>query len=68
MPKRTMKTRMKTLGLGETSTASAIKRYDDFSLRHPVGRQRVALEPDQAHAARLLPGQDRLDDGWLQQG
>jgi len=63
MPKTTMKTRMRTPGLGEISAASAIERYDDFPLRYPVGRQRIPLEPDQAHAARLLARQDRLDDG-----
>ena len=36
-------------------------------LRHPVGWQRIPLEPQQAHAFGLLPGQDALDDGGLQQ-
>jgi hypothetical protein len=67
MPKRTMKTRMKTPGIGEISTASVIEGYDDFPLRYPVGRQRIPLKPDQAHAARLLARQNGLDDRRLQQ-
>lgn len=66
MPTRTMNARMKTQGLGEISTASAIERYDDFPLRYPVGRKRIPLKPDQAHAARLRARQNGLDDGGLQ--
>ena len=40
---------------------SGIKRRYHLALRHPVGRQRIALEPQQAHAPGLLPGQDGLD-------
>lgn len=36
-------------------------------MRQPVGRQRIPLEPQQAHAPGLPPGQDALDDGRLQQ-
>lgn len=45
-----------------------IECSNDPPLRDPVQRQRVALKPDQAHAARLPAGQDGLDDGGLQQG
>src|SRR5690606_3598065 len=68
MPKTTMTTRMATPGLGDISAASAIERNDDFPLRYPVGRQRIPLKPNQAHATRLLARQDGLDDGGLQQG
>jgi hypothetical protein len=36
-------------------------------LTNPVGRQRVPLEPQQAHAPGLLPVQNGLDDDRLQQ-
>lgn len=48
-------------------TRSRIKPRHHLPLRHPVGRQRVPLKPQQAHASGLLPGQDALDDGGLQQ-
>ncbi len=47
---------------------SGIKRRHHLPLRQPIGRQRIALEPQQAHAPGLLPGQNALDDGGLQQG
>jgi hypothetical protein len=39
-----------------------IEPVDHPPLLDPVQRQRVALEPNQAHAARLLPSQDGLDE------
>ncbi len=48
-------------------TRSGIKPRHHFPLRHPVGRQRVPLEPQQAHALGLPPGQDGLNDGRLEQ-
>lgn len=45
-----------------------IKPRYHLALRHPVGRQRIALKPQQAHTAGLLPGYDALDDRRLQQG
>ena len=47
--------------------ASRIKPRHHLALRHPVRRQRIALEPQQAHALGLLPSQDALDDGRLEQ-
>ena len=47
---------------------SSIEPRHDLALHYPVHRQRVALEPQQAHAPGLLPGVDRLHDGRLQQG
>jgi len=52
----------------ERRPCSRIERGHDCPLHHPIGRQRVSLEPQQAHAPGLLPGQDRQDDGGLQQG
>ena len=52
---------------GKSDVASAVKRSDYLPLRHPVGRQRVPLKPKQAHTPGLLPGQNALDDGGLQQ-
>lgn len=43
-----------------------IEPVDHPPLLDPVQRQRIALEPDQAHASRLLARQDALDDGGLQ--
>ncbi len=47
---------------------SGIKRCDQVPLRRPLRRQRISMKPQQAHAAGLLPGQDGLDDGGLQEG
>ena len=51
----------------ERPTYSHIEPRHHLPLRHPVGRQRIPLEPQQAHALGLLPGQDALDDGRLEQ-
>lgn len=45
---------------------SSIEPRHHRTLRRPVHRQRVALEPQQAHAPGLLPGIDRLHDVRLQ--
>ncbi len=45
-----------------------IEPVDHPPLLDPVLRQGVALEPDQAHAARLLASQNGLDDGGFQEG
>src|SRR6218665_3724516 len=47
-------------------TRSGIKPNHHLPLRHPVGWQRISLKPKQAHTPGLLPGQNALDDGWLQ--
>jgi hypothetical protein len=44
-----------------------IEPRHDRTLRRPVHGQRVALEPQQAHAPGLLPGTDRLHHFRLQQ-
>jgi hypothetical protein len=47
---------------------SAVKGFQNTTLPNPIQWQRIPLEPDQAHTARLPPGDDRLDGGGLQQG
>jgi len=61
-----MPRRRGTGGRGLVTRSSIIPRHHR-PRRHPVGRQRVPLEPQQAHTPGLLSGQDRLDDGGLQQ-
>ena len=51
----------------ERQPCSRIERDHHLPLRHPVSRQRIPLEPQQAHALGLLPDQDALDDGRLEQ-
>lgn len=46
---------------------SRIERGHDLALRHPLGRQRMVLEPQQAHAPRLQASDDGLHNRRLQQ-
>jgi len=49
------------------SSCSRIEPFDHWALQGPIQRQRIALEPQQTHAAGLLTGQNALDGGGLQQ-
>ena len=44
------------------------KTAHDLTLRLPIHRQRVALEPDQVHTARLPPGHQHFEDVRREQG